>query len=157
MSLESQQFVNLIMKRNSLSKENDSLKKRIRSLRWQRNTACAGLVGLAALSICSIASCRQKEAALSDAQQEKANTKAAAEYFQKNAADLTQENQRLKEYENFTHSINDYYPEVSENETNEDETLTEAETAKDEQKWFDACDVLGIDVNRLRRLKGLEK
>ena len=63
----------------------------------------------------------------------------------------------MKEYENFTHSINDYYPEVSENVTNEDEALTEAETAKNEQKWFDACDVLGIDVNRLRRLKGLEK
>ncbi|MBO7483972.1 MAG: hypothetical protein J6T55_02485, partial [Alphaproteobacteria bacterium] len=100
MSLESQQFVNLIMKRNSLSEENDSLKKRIRSLRWQRNTAFAGLVGLAALSICSIASCRQKEAALSKAQQEKSNTKATAEYFQKGVADLTLENQRLKEYVN---------------------------------------------------------
>lgn len=149
MGLTSSQFTNLLWKK----KKAKFLEQENRSLRRQRNTAYTGLIGLAALSICSIASCRQKEAALFASQQEKADMKATAEYFQKDAADLSLENQRLKGYEDFTHSINVFYPDVLDEAIPEEEKLQENENLQNQKKWFDACDTLGIDYETLMRLK----
>ena len=152
MSLMTRLYTRLIWKK----KVAESLEKKNCSLRRQRNTACAGLVGLAALSICSIASCRQKEIALSDARREKANMKAVAEYFQKDAADLALENQRLKEYENFVYSIDSFHPDMPDCRTKEEEQEAEKQNAQKRTEWDDACKKLGINPVQLSRLKEIE-
>ena len=151
--LTSIQYVRLIRNKIALSKENASLH---RQLRRQRNTACAGLIGLTALSICSIASCRQKEAALFDARQEKANMKATAEYFQKDAADLASKNQDLKPYKDFVDSIEPFYPDMVDGKTEAEEKKIEQQTIAGQKKWDDACKTLGINPVELSRLKERE-
>ena len=119
--------------------ENISLNRVNRSL-W------VGLIGLAALGICSIGSCRKNAKNLEKANQENTTLKADLSNFKNDAVSLALENQNLKHYANEVNAfLNTIVMEINDPanfESSEDSKLSVLEKAekmvKVESKQYEA-------------------
>ena len=127
-----------------------------------------GLIGLSALSVCSISSCHKNA---NDLEKEKAEKKtllqenivlkAKSDVFEMDAAqkdfESSNNNSELQRYKSFVDSIEPFYPDMPDGRSKAEKAEMEKQNAKNQKQWDDACKVLGINPKELLRLKGLER
>ena len=128
---------------------------------WWRN---ALIMALIATNAVAVRSCSRNASALEETKEE--NTKLAenATFYQKEAAEFSLKNveyrHHLNEAEGFITSIHPFYPTnmdslsaLDEKEAMKREEEIRKLDAKEEKKWEDACEVLGIIPQELYRIQ----
>ena len=130
------------------------------SLKLKNRLLWAGLVGLSAFSVLSVGSCSSNAKALNQSHLENAGLKERIVYFQKDAAGLASENQKLKAYaedaQSFALGIR---PWLDENDSGcEDPNCANCKKMEKEnnqklESFSKAMDTIGIDEKTLSRLQ----
>ena len=128
---------------------------------WWRN---ALIMALIATNAVAVRSCSNAASALGKADEENANLAENAAHYQKEATEFSLKNveyrHRLNETEGFITSIHPFYPtnmdslsSLDEKEAMKREEEIRKLDAKEEKKWEDACEVLGIKPQELYRIQ----
>ena len=135
------------------------------SLNRKNRLLWAGLIGLSALSILSISSCRKNAKELDQSRLENAGLEERASHYQNDAANLALENRRLRSYAEDAHGFAlGIRPWLDENDSGcEDPNCAnckkmEKENEKKLDDFSKAMETIGIDEKILARLQeGYEK
>ena len=119
--------------------------------------AAVAMIGLAALSICAIGSCKKNATELDKSYQDNKTLRTDNIYLKSTLNTLSEENDRLKQYEDLVNAMHPFYANVMDEATAEEEEAVQKDNAKEEKRWYDAADVLGLDTEKFRHLKGMER
>jgi len=122
------------------------LKQGTPSLRDQNRRLKAGLVGLAALSICSMGACLKEHFDLNKTRAENRALAADVSQFKKEADALFFEKEDLKAYKNFVDSIEPFQPDLTETKNRNEKRAQKAKNIRGQRKWENAFKTLGVDA-----------
>ena len=147
----------IVGKKDNPQKTFSHLEKENAALRKRSHLSFVGMIGMAALSALSIFAYEKKSNELD-------KTKRLNEIYAHNISKLYNESfdsmmeiRRLKEYEDLVNAMHPFYANVMDEATAAEEKAIQKDNAKEEKRWYDAADVLGLDTAEFYRLKGIER
>ena len=141
----------------ALQKKTESYDYLDKSSSKESHKTAVGMIGLAALSICAIGACYKNATELDKSYQDNKILRTDNIYLKNTLNALSEENERLEQYENLVNAMHPFYANVMDKATEEEKKAVQKDNAKKEKRWYDAADVLGLNTAEFYRLKGIER